>query len=136
MKSRVRLPGDIIFRLRLHQNLDPVDRDSVSRRSISCGILLFPPQSAYAAGLIGLSTPWMTPSLWMVVQICPTLGWFHQSRWSYRYDPDAPHCGVPRLLTTPGQTLMSYNAAQSSSARIVGALVTWAIYTQGQLLLF
>jgi len=26
VKSRVRLPGDIIFRLRLHQNLDPVDR--------------------------------------------------------------------------------------------------------------
>jgi len=26
LKSWVRLPGDIIFRLRLHQNLDPVDR--------------------------------------------------------------------------------------------------------------
>ena len=43
VKSRIRLPGDIIFRLRLHQNLDPVDRDSESRRSISCGILLFFP---------------------------------------------------------------------------------------------
>jgi len=68
-----RLPGDIIFRLRLHQNLDPVDRDSESRGSILCGILLFPPPSAHAAGLIGLSTPWMAPSLWMVVQICPPL---------------------------------------------------------------
>jgi len=25
VKSQVRLPGDLIFRLRLHQNLDPVD---------------------------------------------------------------------------------------------------------------
>jgi len=38
--------GDIIFRLRLHQNLDPVDRDSESRRSISCGILLLFPTVA------------------------------------------------------------------------------------------
>jgi len=65
--------------------------DFESHRSILCGILLFPPPLAYAAGLIGLSTPWMVPSLSMVVQICSPLGSLHHSRWSYRYDPDAPH---------------------------------------------
>ena len=45
---------------------------------------------AYAAGLIGLSTPWMAPSLSMVVQICSPLGSLHHSG-SYRYDPDAPY---------------------------------------------
>jgi len=37
---------------RLQQNLDPVDRDSESRKSISCGILLFPP-----TGDIGGASP-------------------------------------------------------------------------------
>ena len=35
VEFRVRFPGDKIFRLRLHQNLDPLDRDSESRWSIS-----------------------------------------------------------------------------------------------------
>jgi len=34
VEFRVRFPGDKIFRLRLHQNLDPMDRDPESR---SCG---------------------------------------------------------------------------------------------------
>jgi len=105
VKSQVRLPGDIIFRSRLHQNLDPVDRDSESRRSISCGILLFfstdglrcqPHWSVHSLngsitldGRTDLFTPWVTPSLWMVVQI-----------WSGR----SVLREVPRLLTTPGQT--------------------------------
>jgi len=85
VKSRVRLLGDTIFRLRLHQNLDPVVRDSESRRRISCGILLFFPTdslryrshwsvhslngSITLDGRTDLFTPWVTPSLWMVVQI-------------------------------------------------------------------
>ena len=64
MKSRVRLPGDIIFRLRLHQNLDPANRRlRVSLKHFMRHFTLF--------------------------QI-----------WSGR----SVLRGVPRLLTTPGQT--------------------------------
>jgi len=65
----------------------------------------FPPTpSAHATGLIGLSTPWMTPSLSMVVQICSPLGSLHHSGWSYRYDPDAQY-----FVVYPGHWLLLGN---------------------------
>ena len=84
VKSRVRLPGDMIFRLRLHQNLDPVDRDSES--SISCGILICFPHHR----------PTLPVSL-----VCPPLGWFHYFRWSYRSVHPLGHC-----ITVHGHTDM------------------------------
>jgi len=90
-KSRVRLPRDKIFRLRLHQNLDPLDRDSESRWSILCGILLFAPHQSYLVASLALR-------LTRLVRRLASLA--HRSTGnaqSFR--------GVPRLLTTPGQTL-------------------------------
>ena len=43
------MPGDKIFRLRLHPNLDPLDRDSESRWSISCGVLSSPPTARWSS---------------------------------------------------------------------------------------
>jgi len=43
VKSRVRLPGDIISRLRLHQNLDPVDRRLVMFIPIASNSPFVPP---------------------------------------------------------------------------------------------
>jgi len=104
VKSHVRFPGDIIFRLRLHQNLDPANRRlRVSLKHFGI-LLLFPSDglrcrphwsvhslngSITLNGRTDLFTPWVTLSLWMVVQI-----------WSGR----SLLRGVPRLLTTPGQT--------------------------------
>jgi len=97
------------FRTR-YQNLDLVDRDSESRRSISCGILLFPPTARWSSPcriFHPVHRFWMAPPLWMV---------------SHRYGPRSSCTFAlgeePRLYhNTPGQAL-TFHAAQTSSARI------------------
>ena len=102
--ARVQFPISEIWRYvfsGFHQNLDPVDRDSESRRSVSCGILLFPPTARWSSPCQVFHPVhhfWMVPPLWMVSQ---------------RYGP-LSSCTfalgeVPRLYhNTPGQTLMPY----------------------------
>jgi len=113
LAARVRFPKSEIWRYVLsgfHQNLEPVDRDSESRRSISCGILLFPPTARWSSPCRVFHLVhrfWMVPPLWMV---------------SHRYGPCSSWTfalgEVPRLYhNTPGQAL-TFHGAQTSSARI------------------
>jgi len=131
VKFRVRLPGDIIFRLRLQDYINQAWWKP-SRRNGNCTDQL-PWNLPVAAGLTGLSTPWMAPSLSMVVQICSPLGSLHHSGWSYRYNPDAPcfvgYPGYWLLLGKPDE----YHAAHTSSARIqdVDVILIWRLYLPG-----
>ena len=87
----------------------PVDRDFESCRSISCGILIFPPNAR-----------WSSSS--RVFHAVHRSGWFLHSGWSHRNGPRSS-CTfalgeVPRLYhNTPGQAL-TFHAAQTSTARI------------------
>ena len=113
LAARVQFPKSDIWRHifpGFHQNLDPVDRDSESHRSVSCGILLFPPTARWSSPcrvFHPVHRFWMVPLLWMV---------------SHRYGPRSS-CTfalgeVPRLYhNTPGQAL-TFHVAQTSSARI------------------
>jgi len=82
----VRLPGDIIFRLRLHQNLDPANRRlRVSLKHFMRHFTIFPHrQPALPASLV-----------------CPLLEWLHHSRWSYRFVHPLGHS-----ITLDGRTDM------------------------------
>jgi len=85
-----------------HQNLDPVDRDPKSCRSISCGILLFPPPSAHVVGL-----SWSCRPVHSLMDCWS--GMILSGRSTLR--------GVPRLLTTPGQTWWHTMSHLTPSAR-------------------
>ena len=77
------LIDDMIFRLRLHQNLDPWTATPSLVEAFHEVLLFFPtdglrcqPWSVHSLngsitldGRTDLFTPWVTPSLWMVVQI-------------------------------------------------------------------
>jgi len=121
VKSWVRLPGDIIFRLRLHQNLDPVDcRDCRLRVSLK-RYAAFYSYGHWGTSLsyLGYHTVSRPP-----IHICRHRIKCNQHTVSR---PPIHVCGLrikcatsgtPRLLTTPGLNLMSYHSAQTSSARI------------------
>ena len=113
LTARVRFPKSEIWRYvfsGFYQNVDPMDSDSESRRSIACDILLFSPTAR-------LSSPcrvfhpvhrfWMVPPLWTV-----------SHRYGSRSSCTFALGEVPRLYhNTPGQAF-TFHAAQTSSARI------------------
>ena len=96
-KSRVRLSGNIIFRLRLHQNLDPANRRlQVSLKHFMRHFTLPPTGGFRWCVTIGWSFRYdfMSTTVhlsWMVVQVlssCP------------------PHLALPRLVGYPGYWLL------------------------------
>ena len=111
MKSRVRLSGNTILRLRLHQNLDPVDcrlRVSLKRYAAfySCG--------RWAPAIPTWVTTQSHDMLSMFVDfglsVTNTQSQDHLSMFA-DFELSVPTSGIPRLLTTPGLNLMSYHSA-------------------------
>ena len=130
MKSQVRLPGDIIFRLRLHQNLDPVDcRLRVSLKHYAV---------FYSCGRWAPAIPtWVTTQSHDLLSMFVDFGLSVTNTQSHNllsmfadFGLSVHTSGISRLLTTPELNLMSYHAAQTSSARIqdVDAISIWRLY--------